>query len=284
MSTVIPVTPELAAPSLAPSPAPKLNGEPLRSKKYFDQRSAQEMDQHLRTPERTLQETLACACRLIAAKQEDAGLAGQISARSQRGEGFYWTLRFGLGWEEAQPEDFIEVDGDLNTVTGTGMANPATRFHLWVYAARSDVRSIIHTHSPWVQSLVAARQPLVVAQMDMTPLYDDCAFLADWPGVPIADQEGVIITSALGNKRSIVLAHHGMLTAGSTIQEATYLCVTLERAARIQVRAAPYGPLKPVDGDLAREAGGYLMRPRIVNATFEYWLRQTRPIAPLKVE
>ncbi|KAJ4032000.1 Meiotically up-regulated protein 14 protein [Fusarium oxysporum] len=269
--------------TLTPAVEPQLNGMPLRSKEYFDKRSAQEMDQHLKSPERTLQETLACACRLVAAKQEDAGLAGQISARSERGDGFYWTLRFGLGWEEATPEDFIEVDGDLNIVTGAGMPNPATRFHLWVYAARKDVQSIIHTHSPWVQAMAAAKQPLVVAQMDMTPLYDQCAFLGEWPGVPIADQEGVIITSALGDKKSILLANHGMLTTGNSVQEATYLCVYLERACRIQVQASVFGPLQPVDGALAREAGGYLLRPRIVNATFDYWFRQTQPRAPLQL-
>ncbi|KAF2021690.1 arad-like aldolase/epimerase [Aaosphaeria arxii CBS 175.79] len=265
----------------ASASAPQINGAPLRSKDYFEKRSAEEMQKHLNIPQRTLQENLACACRLIASKQEDAGLAGQISARSERGDGFYWTLRFGLGWEEARPEDFIEVDGDLNTVTGHGMPNPATRFHLWVYAGRPDIQSIIHTHSPWVQVMAAAQQPLVVAQMDMTPFYNDCAFLGEWPGVPIADQEGVIITEALGDKHSIILANHGMLTAGQSVQEATYLCVYLERAARIQVQARPFGPLKPVDADLAREAGSYLRRPRIMNATFEYWYRQTKKPQPL---
>ncbi|CAH0018757.1 unnamed protein product [Clonostachys rhizophaga] len=245
--------------STTTAPAPKLNGEPLRSKDYFEERSAQEMQKHL----------------------EDAGLAGQISARSSCGDGYYWTLRFGLGWDEATPDDFIEVDGDLNTVSGSGMPNPATRFHLWVYAGRPDVNSIVHVHSEWVQSLVAARQPLVVAQMDMTPFYDDCAWLGDWPGLPIANQEGVVITKALGQNRSILLAHHGLLTAGKSVQESAYLCIMLERAARIQVRARVFGPLKEVDGDLAREAGSYLLRDKVVNATFEYWFRQTQTIKPL---
>ncbi len=114
--------------------------------------------------------------------------------------------RFGLGFDEATPADFIEVDRDLHTLTGEGMANPATRFHLWVYEARPDVQSIIHTHSPWASALAAARQPLVIAQMDMTPLHDDCAFLGEWPGVPIADQEGVIISGALAAVAGLVLS------------------------------------------------------------------------------
>src|SRR5690606_26103574 len=156
---------------------------------------------------------------------------------------------------------FIEVDSDLNTLTGSGMPNPATRFHLWVYAARPDVNSIVHSHPPWVSALAAARQPLVISQMDMTPFHNDCAFLADWPGVPIADQEGVLISEALGNKRTIILAHHGYLTAGVTIEEATYLSVYLERAVRMQTRARVYGELVPVPDDLAQEARDDMLKP-----------------------
>lgn len=249
--------------------------QPLRPKEYFDEKSTLDMAKHLAATSRDMKQNLAYACRILAMTGQEAGLAGQISVRSER-PGAYWTLRFGLGFDEATPDDFIEVDGDLNTLTGEGMANPATRFHLWVYRAREDVQSIIHTHSPWASALAAARQPLVISQMDMTPLHNDCAFLAEWPGVPIADDEGVIISGALGNKRSIILAHHGYLTVGKTIQEATYLSVYLERAARMQIRAtAAFGPMTPVDDKLAAEAHDYLLKPSIVNATFDYWCRQT---------
>ncbi|WP_447982276.1 aldolase [Achromobacter kerstersii] len=253
----------------------------LRSKEYFDERATQEMAQHLKSQERPLNETLAYACRILAMTGQEAGLAGQITARSDKPNA-YWTLRFGLGFDEATPDDFVEVDQDLNTISGHGMANPATRFHLWVYRNRPDVQSIIHTHSPWATTLATARQPLVVAQMDMAPLFDDCAFLGEWPGVPIADQEGVIISAALGQKKSILLAHHGYLTAGNSVEEATYLSVYLERAARLQVRAQAFGPLTPVDPTLAKEAHDYLLKRSIVQATFNYWSRQTDRLPGLK--
>lgn len=251
----------------------------LREKSYFDQRASQDMQKHLHKAKRSMQETMAYACRILAMTGQEAGLAGQISVRSERPDA-YWTLRFGLGFDEATPADFIEVDRDLNTLTGEGMANPATRFHLWVYEARPDVNSIIHTHSPWASALAAARQPLVIAQMDMTPLHNDCAFLGEWPGVPIADHEGVIISEALGDKHAIILAHHGYLTAGKTCEEATYLSVYLERAARMQIRAQAFGPLSPVDDTLAAEAHDYLLKPAIVNATFDYWARQAHGTHP----
>lgn len=253
---------------------------PLRSKEYFDQRATEEMRQNLRPVNRTVQESLAYSAQILAATGQEAGLAGQITARSER-PGAYWTLRFGLGFDEATPDDFIEVSSDLETLTGEGMANPATRFHLWVYKDRPDVHSIIHTHSPWVSALAAARQPLVISQMDMTPFYNDCAFLADWPGVPIADDEGVLISGALGDKRSIILAHHGYLTAGNSVEEATYLSVYLERAARMQTRARVYGEITPVPDHLAQEAHDYLLKPSIVKGTFDYWCRQIDRAQPV---
>ena len=83
------------------------------------------------------------------------------------------------------------------------------------------------------------------------------------------------------NIRAIILAHHGYLTAGGSCEEATYLSVYLERAARMQIRAQAFGPLTPVDDALAREAHDYLLKPSIVRATFDYWARQTHGIAPL---
>jgi L-fuculose-phosphate aldolase len=51
-------------------------------------------------------------------------------------------------------------------------------------------------------------EELAVAHMDATPFFNDCAYLADWPGVPIADEEGQIISAALGEKRAILLDVH----------------------------------------------------------------------------
>src|SRR5205807_37628 len=120
------------------------------------------------------------------------------------------------------------VDDDLNPVRGTWtMANPATRFHLWVYRHRPDVRAIVHTHPPAASALCMLGEDLVVAHMDQTPFADDLAYLREWPGLPIGDGEGRAIADALGGKRSLLLASHGLLTAGRSVEEAVVLAVWL---------------------------------------------------------
>jgi L-fuculose-phosphate aldolase len=183
-------------------------------------------------------------------------------------------LRFGLGFDEASAHNIILVDDDLNVVDGEGMPNPSNRFHLWIYRHRAHVNCIIHTHPPHISALSMTGEPLAVAHMDHTMFYDDCAYLPEWPGVPIGDEEGEIISAALGTKRSILLANHGQLVACGTVEEAAVMAVFIERAAKLQLLARAVGPIKAIRPELAREAHDYRLKPKAVGATFHYFARK----------
>ena len=184
------------------------------------------------------------------------------------------------GPEEAS---WLLIDDELAVLEGQGShgirePNPATRFHLWVYRARADVMSIVHTHPPAASALAAAEQPLVVAHMDATPLYEDTAFLAHWPGLPTADREGEVISAALGARHALLLAHHGLLAAGRSVQEAAFLAVFMERMARQQIDAAKVGGARPIEAGEARRARDFLRTDRIMNITFDAWARRAERV------
>lgn len=215
---------------------------------------------------------------ILADEKHESGLAGQLTARGPR-DGTFWTLPLGLAFDEATEASWLLIDDGLRVLEGEGSygirePNPATRFHLWVYRARADIAAIVHTHSPAASALAAAGQPLVVAHMDGTPLYDDCAFLPDWPGLPTADREGELIAAALGRRHALLLAHHGLLAAGRSVQEAAFLAVFFERMSRLQIDAAQVGGVKPIDAGEARRARDFLRTDRIMNATFAAWSRR----------
>ncbi len=69
--------------------------------------------------------------------------------------------------------------------------------------------------------------------MDTMALFADTAWLPKRPGVPFGGDEGRIVTNALVAKSMVLLANYGLLTVGSTIEEATVLGVVFERAARL---------------------------------------------------
>ncbi len=224
----------------------------------------------------TTREKVALTCRVLFDAGHDSGLAGQITARAEQ-PGTYYTQQLGLGFDEITADNLLIVDEDLNVLDGPdikGIPNPANRFHSWIYRARPDVQCIVHTHAFHAAALSMLEVPLVVSHMDTTPLYDDCAFLADWPGVPVGNEEGEIISAALGDKKAALLAHHGQLVAGISVEEACSLAVLIERAAKLQLAAMAAGTIKELPERLAREAHDWTLRPQRSRANFAYYARR----------
>ncbi|MGH8740329.1 MAG: aldolase [Burkholderiales bacterium] len=234
------------------------------------ERVSREMAEDFQAADIPPREALARACRILASEGHESGLAGQVTARAEQ-PGAWWTLQFGYGFEEATAERMVLVDEDLKPLQG-GRPNPGTRFHVWIYRKRPDVNAIIHTHAPYASALAATGEALKTIHMDSAMLHGT-AQLAEWPGVPVADDEGRIISAALGGAKTILLANHGLLAAAGSVEEATYLAVFFERAARMQLRAMAAGGFKEVRPELAAEACAFLLQRSIVKATFAYWAR-----------
>ncbi|MGH3562224.1 MAG: aldolase [Mycobacterium sp.] len=244
------------------------------SKSDLMHRAEDRFAENLIEPEWTTRQKLALTCRALSDRGHDSGLAGQITARAEQ-PGTYYTQRLGLGFDEITEDNLLLVDEDLNVLDGTGMANPANRFHSWIYRARPDVQCIVHTHAFHVAALSMLETPLVVSHMDTTALYDDVAFLPYWPGVPVGNEEGDTIAKALGDKKAILLAHHGHIIAGASIEEACSLGVLIERAAKLQLAAMAAGTVKELPEKLAREAHDWTLLPDRSKANFAYYSRRT---------
>jgi len=240
-------------------------------KQHFIERVSREMEQDLPSLRGTTPELLASCCRILAYEGHESGLAGQVTARGEK-NGTWWTLQFGYGFDEATAERMVLVDEDLKPLSG-GRPNPGVRFHVWIYKKRPDVQAIVHTHAPHASALSCTCSPLKTIHMDSAMLHGT-AHLPDWPGVPVADDEGRIISGALGNAKTILLANHGLLSAGASVEEAAYLAVFFERAARMQLLAMAAGGFKEVKPQLAEEAREFLLQPSIVRGTFAYWARR----------
>ncbi len=231
------------------------------------------MEANLNSQKMTTREAVAQTCRTLFAFGHDSGLSGQITARAEQ-PGTYWTQRLGLGFDEITSENLLLIDEDLNVLQGEGMANPANRFHSWLYRARPDVQCIVHSHAPHVSALSMLEVPLEIAHMDTCVLYGQCAFLKKWPGIPVGNEEGEIISGALKEKKAILLAHHGLLVTGASVEEACVLGVMFERAARLQLLAMAAGTIQPISPELGHEAQQWINTPRRTQATFAYYARR----------
>lgn len=244
------------------------------SKEQLIQQSFVQMDQLLQSTDYSKAQKLALTCRILFDNGHDSGLAGQITARGDT-PGTYLTQRLGFGFDEICASNLLLVNEDLEVLQGDGMANPANRFHSWLYRARPDVQCIIHTHAVHTAALSMLEVPLEISHMDNCVLYDDIAFLPKWPGIPVGNEEGGLISKAIGNKHALMLAHHGLLIASSSIEEACILALAFERAARMHLLAASAGKIQPIDPGLGREARDWILRGQRSAVAFAYYARRT---------
>ncbi len=234
-------------------------------------------------PNFSLQQKLALSARILADHEQGDTLSGQVSCRDVGDDGdvAMWTGVYGKSFNEMTNKDFIKIDSKLQVTVGSGAPNLATRFHLHVYRNRSDVNCIIHTHPVYTSALSQLGVPLFISHMDHMALYDDVQFLTTWPGVPFGDEEGAIINRVLApSHNAALLAHHGLIVTGRTIEEATYRAYFFERAAQVQLQmmAANGGRmanLPRVDKNLAEIARDWRIKDGPVKAHYYSWARMT---------
>lgn len=242
----------------------------IEKKKGYYRDSAKKVTDAFSPMPWTLRQKVALACRILASNGHNSLLAGQISALTDDGQHF-WTQRYAIPLDQIRVSSLVRVDHDLKVVEGTGMANPANRFHKWIYAARSDVRSIVHTHARYTSALSIIGEPLVASHMDTVSLFEDVAHLAEWPGVPFGDEEGRIISEALGQRRAILLAHHGLLTVGRNLEEACTRAIVFEKAAEMQILAMSAGKVRKLRSDIGLDGRKFSDSPIYSSAHFEAW-------------
>jgi L-fuculose-phosphate aldolase len=213
------------------------------------------------------------ACRMLAADGHDTIVPGLISVRTAKPDVFL-TLPMGLGFEEVTPRRVLKITKDLTVLEGEGKPPKAVGFLIKIHQLRPDIRCAIHTHALYTAALSMVDEPLAVAHMDATMFHDDCAFLKEWPGNPVTELEGELISRALGPRRAVLLANHGLATVGQSIEEAAWMALCFERAAKMQIRARSIGPLSKIDPDFARDAHAYMTDPSMVATQFRRFARR----------
>jgi len=69
--------------------------------------------------------------------------------------------------------------------------------------------------------------------------------------VVLDTEEGKRIAHALGDNKACILRNHGLLTAGTTVDEAAWWFITMERTCQVQLAAEAAGTPVVIDDDNA---------------------------------
>lgn len=198
---------------------------------------------------------LAAAYRLVTHYKWDDLVFTHITLRVPDTENQFLINPYGMFFDEITASSLVKIDVDGKKVQDSPFeVNPAGFvIHSAIHAARHDAKCVMHTHTLNGVAVSAQRAGLLpISQHSMFTL----ASLAyhDFEGPALNDDEKPRLVADLGDKSSLILRNHGLLTVGETVGDAFVAMYYLESSCAIQVRAQAGGELIPVPKEVLDQA------------------------------
>ncbi len=195
---------------------------------------------------------LAAAFRLFGRLGFDEGVAGHITARDPEFPDRFWVNPFGMSFRHISVSDLLLVDHAGDVIEGDRQVNRAAfAIHSQIHAARPDVVAAAHSHSPAGRAFSTLDAMLEPLTQDACAFYDDHARFDDYTGLVNDVSEGKRIAEALGQKKAAILANHGLLTVGGSVEAAVWWYITMERSCDVQLKAMAAGTPTLIRPDVA---------------------------------
>jgi L-fuculose-phosphate aldolase len=144
----------------------------------------------------------------------------------------------GIGYDAMRPDDVCLVALDGTKVDGPETPSSETPMHLAIYAA-TGAAAVVHTHSPEVVALSAARSELPAIHYAITGLGGPVR-VAPYVRFGSAGLAAAAV-AALDGRRAVILRNHGAVTYGRDLAQAYDRALLLEWLARTYRLALSYG-------------------------------------------
>jgi L-fuculose-phosphate aldolase len=174
-----------------------------------------------------LRQEVVVAARALDAAGLMPNKSGNVSCRSAGG---FLVTASGVPYAQLAPEQVVQLPLPAAGEPETG-PRPSSewRMHAAIYAARPDVAAIVHTHSPRATALACAGRDL--------PAFHYMIALAGGAVrcMPYAtfgtDALARHAVDGLAGRRAVLLANHGVVTVGTTLQRAQAVAMEVENMA-----------------------------------------------------
>ncbi len=178
----------------------------------------------------TIRRAIVAAARRLNALGINQGTSGNISVR--RGKDMLITPS-AVPYERLRPEEIAEMPLARESGKWKGRRPPSSewRMHLGILLARPDAQAIVHAHPPHATALAMARREIpachyMAAVFGASPIL--CARYAAYGTAELA----AAAAEALEGREACLLANHGAVVIGPTLERAMWLVVELEALAR----------------------------------------------------
>jgi len=180
--------------------------------------------------------------------------SGNVSSRSAGG---FLITPAGRPYRDLVPGDIVELPVCGEPSASGPRPSSEWRMHAAIYAGRSDATAIVHTHSPRATALACAGRgiPPFHYMIALAGGEVRCTSYATFGTAELAQSA----LRGLEGRRAVLLGNHGVITIGSSLDEAHAVAVEVENLAGeyLAMLSAGLEPRLLDDEEMARVAGKF---------------------------
>lgn len=175
---------------------------------------------------------------------------GNISARISENEVLCTPTLHNKGF--LKPEDICMLDMTGKQIAGTKKRSSEALLHLEIYKARADVKSVVHCHPPHATAFAVAKEPIPQCVLPEVEV-----FLGDVPITKYETPGGQAFADTIlpfvKKTNIILLANHGTVSFGESVERAYWWTEILDAYCRILLLARQLGRVSYFTEDKERE-------------------------------
>jgi len=166
------------------------------------------------------------------------GTSGNISVRD--GQAMLITPS-AIPYDRLTPEMIAAMPlAGAGSWTGPKRPSSEWRFHLDILNARPEINAIVHTHAPFATALAMARRPIPACHYMVTRFGGGDVRCASYALFGTAELSTLAL-AALQDRTACLLANHGLIATGSSLDAAMACAVELETLAHQYVLSLSIG-------------------------------------------
>lgn len=161
-----------------------------------------------------------------------AGTSGNISVRNPEKEDSYFITPSSIPYDKIKEDDIVEINSKGEPYIKGLRPSSEWCMHVQIYEKYPNYNAIIHTHSTVATAFACNHQDIPLILIEMKPYLGGDIKVA--PFRPAGSVElGEVILPYLKNRNSCLLANHGTVSCGVSLEDAFISAEYVEDAAKI---------------------------------------------------
>ena len=194
-------------------------------------------------PLEEVRDAVLAAAKAMYARGIVEGTAGNVSGRVD--DGTVVMTPSSLPYPDMELADLVQLTLDGDIVAGERAPTSEKALHLATMAAHPEVGGVVHCHARYASMFAVAHQPIPSAIDEfVTYIGGD---------VPVCeyhesghDSLGTEVASKLGDRSAALMANHGLVAVGKSVDDALHSALVVEHNAQIMWGAKMLGGVVPL--------------------------------------